>query len=116
MIITKQRFININKYALIAAMLVYLNGVFTSTKALQPGLIIVDWAHGQPRGDKITGPIVPKCGALEPAGLDKAFPMRADREGSLFARCGDDSGKNRLQPRSRRRLLTPVKMYGVRNR
>jgi polyferredoxin len=39
MVITKQRFININKYALIAAMLVYLNGVFTSTKALQPGLI-----------------------------------------------------------------------------
>ena len=39
MVITKQRFININKYALIAAILVYLNGVFTSTKALQPGLI-----------------------------------------------------------------------------
>ncbi len=39
MVITKQRFININKYALIAAIIVYLAGVFTSIKALQPGII-----------------------------------------------------------------------------
>ena len=41
MVITKQRFIAINKYALIAAIILYLAGVFTPLKVLQPGIIFV---------------------------------------------------------------------------
>jgi len=39
--ITKQRFIAINKYMILAAIVVYFIGVFTPVKYLQPGLIFV---------------------------------------------------------------------------
>ena len=39
--ITKERFITINKYAIIAAIFIYLIGVFTPVKYLQPALIFV---------------------------------------------------------------------------
>ena len=41
MSITKERFIAINKYILLAAIFIYLIGVFTPVKYLQPGLIFV---------------------------------------------------------------------------
>ena len=44
MVITQERFIAINKYALIAAIIIYLVGVFTPLKVLQPGIIFTFWA------------------------------------------------------------------------
>lgn len=41
MTITRERFIAINKYVLLAAFLVYLVGVYTPLKYLQPGLIFI---------------------------------------------------------------------------
>ncbi len=38
---TRERYININKYALIAGITVYLAGIFTPISALQPGIIFV---------------------------------------------------------------------------
>jgi polyferredoxin len=44
MVITQERFVAINKYALIAAIIIYLVGVFTPLKVLQPGIIFTFWA------------------------------------------------------------------------
>ena len=39
--ISKQTFINVNKYMIVAACVIYFIGVFTPVKFLQPGLIFV---------------------------------------------------------------------------
>jgi hypothetical protein len=39
--ISKQTFINLNKYMIVAACVIYFIGVFTPVKFLQPGLIFV---------------------------------------------------------------------------
>jgi hypothetical protein len=44
MVITQERFIAVNKYALIAAIIIYLAGVFTPLQVLQPGIIFTFWA------------------------------------------------------------------------
>ena len=39
--ISRQTFINVNKYMIVAALVIYFIGVFTPVKFLQPGLLFV---------------------------------------------------------------------------